>query len=68
MKNDTERLNWFEEHQRDFKYSPYPSMDGKYPCWVVWTHKEGTTTRKTLREAIDASMDVPIEIKTYDYK
>jgi hypothetical protein len=33
-------------------------MDGKYPCWSVWSPKEGRTTRKTLREAIDASMDL----------
>jgi hypothetical protein len=68
MITDTERLDWFEEHNKDFRYSSHPTMDGKYPCWIVWTYKEGSTTRKTLREAIDASMDIPEEIKNYDYK
>jgi hypothetical protein len=56
--NDTVRLDWFEMNSSLFRYSSHPTMDGKYPCWVVWTPKEGTTTRKTLREAIDASMDL----------
>jgi hypothetical protein len=63
MNTDTERLDWFEKHNKHFRYSSYPSMCGKYPAWIVWTYKEGTTTRKTLREAIDASMDIPEEIK-----
>ena len=63
MHTDTERSDWFEKHSKDFRYSRYPTMDGKYPCWNVWTYKEGSTTRKTLREAIDASMDIPEEIK-----
>jgi hypothetical protein len=28
------------------------SMDGKYPCWIVWLPNEGTTSRKTLKQAI----------------
>jgi rubrerythrin len=56
--NDTIRLDWFEHHSSLFRFLGHPSMDGKYPCWSVWTPKEGTTTRKTLREAIDASMDL----------
>lgn len=55
---DTEMLDWFEEHNRDFRYCATVTMDGKYPCWSVWTRKEGSTTRKTLREAIRASMDL----------
>jgi hypothetical protein len=28
-----------------------PSMDGKYPCWIVWLPGEGGTTRKSLKQA-----------------
>lgn len=28
------------------------TMDGKYPCWIVWLPHEGTTSRKTLKQAI----------------
>lgn len=57
---DSERLDWFENNSEQFRYSGTSTitMDGKYPCWSVWTPKEGRTTRKTLREAIDASMDL----------
>lgn len=55
---DTMRLNFFEKNQQWFRYSSHPSMDGKYPCWIVWTPKYGTTQRKTLREAIDAAMEI----------
>ena len=56
---DTERLNFFEQHADWFRYSGTSTvtMDGKYPCWSVWTPKEGRTARKTLREAIDAAME-----------
>ncbi len=54
---DTKRLDFFEENQGWFRYSSHPSMCGTYPCWIVWTPKEGTTKRKTLREAIDAAME-----------
>lgn len=56
--NDTVRLDWFENHNSLFRFIRDVSMDGKYPCWSVWTPKEGRTTRKTLREAIDASMNL----------
>ena len=57
MRTDTERLNFFEEHPSLFRYCGDPSMDGKRPCWFVWTPSEGSTRRKTLREAIDACME-----------
>ena len=28
------------------------SMDGKYPCWIVWLPKHGTCYRKSLKAAI----------------
>lgn len=62
---DTKRLDFFEQHADWFRYSGTSTvtMDGKYPCWSVWTPKEGRTTRKTLREAIDAAMDFPVDKK-----
>jgi hypothetical protein len=59
--NDTERLNWLEEnfelHSFRF-YKGFPTMDNSNPpCWRLWTRKEGTTTRPTLREAIDAATE-----------
>ena len=64
MNTDTERLDWFEEHVNDFRHiRGQPTMDNSYPPgWAVWTYKEGSTRRATLREAIDASMDVLPEI------
>lgn len=58
---DTERLDFFENNAEWFRYTGISTltMDGKYPCWSVWTPKEGRTTRKTLREAIDAAMEIP---------
>ena len=29
------------------------TVDGVYPCWVVWLPSEGSTTRKTLKEAFE---------------
>jgi hypothetical protein len=55
---DTVRLDWLANNINCYKFIGHPSMDGKYPCWSVWSPKEGRTTRKTLREAIDASMDL----------
>ena len=28
------------------------SMDGKFPCWLVWLPDDGRTTRKHLRDAV----------------
>ena len=28
------------------------TMEGTYPCWIVWLPNEGTTKRKTLKQAI----------------
>lgn len=45
------------------RYCGHPSMDGRYPCWIVWLPKEGTCERKTLKEAIiefaDQALIVP---------
>lgn len=57
---DTQRLDYFEQHDRDFRYIRNPTMCGKYPAWSYWSMEEGrndTTIRKTLREAIDAALD-----------
>ena len=56
-RTDTERLDYFEENRQTFRACRSVTMDGNYPCWSVWTALEGTTRRKTLREAIDAAMD-----------
>lgn len=60
--DDSERLSFLEEHWRvlSLRYIFHPSMDGRYPCWSIWTPKEGTIQRKTLREAIDAAMEVSV--------
>jgi hypothetical protein len=34
------------------RYCMHPSMDGRYPCWIVWLPNEGKTERKTLKQAI----------------
>ena len=64
MTTDTERLNWFEAHVDDFRrIRGQPTMNNSCPPgWAVWTYKEGSTRRATLREAIDASMDIPPEV------
>ena len=61
MNTDTERLDWFEERVNDFRrIRGEPTMNNSRPSgWNVWTYRHGTTFRLTLREAIDASMDVP---------
>jgi len=58
---DKIRLDFFEQNSSWFRHTGLSTvtMDGKYPCWSVWTPKEGRTTRKTLREAIDAAMEAP---------
>ena len=66
--NDTDRLDWFEEHHRDFRFSGHPSMDGKFPAWIVRLPMEGSSTRKGLREAIDASMQQSAEFTLQRYQ
>lgn len=39
-------------HAMGPRWSRTPSMCGRYPCWIVWLPDEGTTERKTLKEAI----------------
>jgi hypothetical protein len=34
------------------RYCGTPSMDGRYPCWIVWLPDEGKCERKTLKEAV----------------
>lgn len=34
------------------RYVQHPTMDGRYPCWIVWLPVQGTTERKTLKEAV----------------
>lgn len=34
------------------RYSSHPTMDGRYPCWIVWLPNEGTCERKSLSAAI----------------
>jgi len=56
--DDTQRLTFLARAFKDFRFIGYPSMDGATPCWSCHTPAEGRTTRKTLREAIDAAMAV----------
>ena len=39
------------------RYAGHPTMDGKYPCWIVWLPSEGSTTRKSLVDALIAFVD-----------
>jgi len=59
--NDTERLDWLEENfqANSFRYVPgWPTMNNsRQGHWSLWAYKEGTTTRQTLREAIDAAVE-----------
>lgn len=34
------------------RYCGHPTMDGRYPCWIVWLPKVGTCERKSLKEAV----------------
>lgn len=60
---DTERLDFAEENweRNSFRFCRgHPTMDNSSPPrWSVWTYNEGTTTRPTLRDAIDAAMETP---------
>lgn len=72
---DTQRLDYFEAHQKDFRYINSVSMDGKWPCWSVWTCMLGRSDKtnvKTLRGAIDLAiagyeehMGAPWDLSTY---
>jgi hypothetical protein len=44
------------------RYVGDASMNGRYPCWVVWLPKEGKTERKTLKDALIAFVDQSSEI------
>ena len=48
------------------RFHQMPSMDGRYPCWIVWLPKEGTCERKTLKEAIIecAAQIIPENVKS----
>ena len=50
---DTERLDTFIKHNKYFRYSETPSMDGKWPAWICWTPSNGSKVYKNLRDAID---------------
>jgi hypothetical protein len=57
---DTQRLDYYEANERDFRFIRGVTMDGMCPCWSYWSPEEGRgpkTRRKTLREAIDAALD-----------
>ena len=57
---DKRRLDYMDQHFRDFRFISHPTMDGKYPAWSYWSPEKGRndeTLRKTLREAIDAAMN-----------
>lgn len=34
------------------RYSGHPSMDGRYPCWIVWLPKEGRAEYKNISDAV----------------
>lgn len=54
---DTERLNFFEANSHEFRHFSRPTMDSSLPCWSCYNRREGRIQRKTLREAIDTSME-----------
>lgn len=68
MFTDTQRLDFFEEHSTEFRYSSGISMDGSRPCWYIWLRAEGRTRRKTLRESIDAVMEDYIKCEEWSLK
>lgn len=39
-------------HTMKPRYIQHPTMDGRYPCWIVWLPVGGTCERKSLTEAI----------------
>lgn len=43
------------------RYCGQPTMDGRYPCWIVWLPNEGTTERKTLKDAMIDFVDQEAE-------
>lgn len=44
------------------RYIGDASMNGRYPCWVVWLPKEGKAERKTLKDALIAFVDQAAEL------
>ena len=38
-----------------------PSMCGRYPCWIVWLPTEGTTERKTIKDAMIDFVDQEVK-------
>jgi len=44
------------------RYVQQQSMDGRYPCWIVWLPKTGTTDRKTLKDAMIEYVDQVAEL------
>lgn len=47
-----------------------PTMDGKYPCWIVWLPNEGSCERKNLSDAIlefvEQSKSIEDKFGTFD--
>jgi hypothetical protein len=50
------------------RYVASASMDGRYPCWVVWLPKEGKAERKTLKDALIAFVDQSAEFHSENTK
>ena len=44
------------------RYVQHPTMDGRYPCWIVWLPKTGKTERKILKDAMIEYVDQVAEI------
>lgn len=48
----------------------HPTMDGRYPCWIVWLPKYGTVERKTLNGALleyaEQAKDSPFCTRDFD--
>tara|TARA_Y100000310_G_C20046991_1_gene518759 strand:+ start:146 stop:499 length:354 start_codon:yes stop_codon:yes gene_type:complete len=52
---DTQRLNYFETHSKDFRFVDYVTIDGEYSCWS-YLEDHNDIRPKTLREAIDMAI------------
>ena len=61
-RSDTLRLNYLEVRWQTvrLRYIPHQSINGKYPAWAVFTGPSGTQTYKTLREALDAAIEIDL--------
>ena len=59
-RKDQERLDWLAEnfHTHTFRYNAgQPTMNNTSPPhWRFWSPNEGTTSRSSIREAIDEAM------------